>query len=65
MHECSTTPIPFTKGDKLETFQSPWNQLEMNEMKSIPYASVVESIVYAQFYMCSDLAFVTGLLSRF
>jgi hypothetical protein len=65
MHECSTTPIPFTKGDKLGTFQSPRNQLEMNEMKSIPYASAVGSIVYAQFCTRSDLVFVIGLLSRF
>jgi hypothetical protein len=47
MHECSTTPILFMKGDKLGTFQNPRNQLEINEMKSIPYASAVGSIMYA------------------
>jgi hypothetical protein len=65
MHECSTTPIPFIKGDKLGTFQSPRNQLEINEIKLIPYASVVESIMYAQVCTRPDLAFVTGLLGRF
>jgi hypothetical protein len=34
-------------------------------MKSIPYASAVRSIMYAQVYICPDLAFVTGLLGRF
>jgi hypothetical protein len=34
------------KGDKLGTFQNPRNQLEINEMKSIPYASTVGSIIY-------------------
>jgi hypothetical protein len=65
MHECSTMPIPFMKGDKLGTFQSPRKQLEINEMKSIPYASLVGSIMYAQVCMHPDLAFVTGLLERF
>jgi hypothetical protein len=39
--------VPFMKGDKLETFQSPRNQLEINEMESIPYASVVGGIMFA------------------
>jgi hypothetical protein len=65
MHECSTTHVPFMKGDKLEAFQSPTNQLEINEMKSIPYASAVRSIMYAQVCTHPDVAFVTGLLRRF
>jgi hypothetical protein len=65
MHECSTTPVPFMKVDKLGTFQSPRNQLEINEIKSIPYASAVRSIMYAQVCPRPDLAFVTGLLGRF
>jgi hypothetical protein len=65
MHEYSTTHVPFIKGDKLGTFQSPRNQLEINEMKSIPYASAVGSIMYAQVCMRPDLAFVTRLLGRF
>jgi hypothetical protein len=47
MHECSVTPILFTKVDKLGTFQSPRNQLEINQIKLIPYASFVGSITYA------------------
>jgi hypothetical protein len=65
MQVFSTTPVPFMKGDKLGTFQSSRNQLEINEMKSIPYASAVGIIMYAQIYTCPDLAFVTGLLGRF
>jgi hypothetical protein len=34
-------------------------------MKSIPYASDVESIMYAQVCTHPDLAFITGLLGRF
>jgi hypothetical protein len=36
MHECSTTLVPLMKDDKLETFQSLKNQLEINEIKLIP-----------------------------
>jgi hypothetical protein len=34
-------------------------------MKSVPYASAVESIMYAQVCTCLDLAFITGMLGRF
>jgi hypothetical protein len=65
MHECSTTHVPFMKGDKLGAFQSPRNQLEINKMKSIPYVSAVGSIMYAQVCTHPDLSFVIGLLGRF
>jgi hypothetical protein len=65
MHECSTTHVPLIKGDKLGTFQSLRNQLEINEIKSIPYTPAVGSIMHAQVYTWPDLAFVTGLLGIF
>jgi hypothetical protein len=34
-------------------------------MKSIPYASAVESLMYTQVYTRPDIAFTTGLLGRF
>jgi hypothetical protein len=65
MDECSATSIPFMKGDKLGTFQSPRNQLEINEIKLISYALFVRSIIYAQVCTCPDLTFVTGSLDIF
>jgi hypothetical protein len=65
MHKCSTMLVPFMKGDKLGTFQSPRNQLEINEMKLIAHALAVRSIMYAQVCTCPDLAFGTELLGRF
>jgi hypothetical protein len=47
MNECSITPVPFMKGDKHGIFQCPRNQLEINEIKLITYASVVKNIMYA------------------
>jgi hypothetical protein len=65
MHECSTLPIPFVKGDRLGIFQSLRNQLEIDQMKSISYASVVGSIMYLQLCTRPDLAFVIELLVIF
>jgi hypothetical protein len=65
MHNCSSQPAPVVKGDKLGTFQEPRNLLEINQIKSIPYALAVRSIMYAQVCTRPDLAFVTGLLDRF
>jgi hypothetical protein len=65
MHNCSTQLAPVVKGDKLGTFQGPRNQLEIDQMKSIPYASAIGSIMYAQVCTHPDLAFVTRLLGRF
>jgi hypothetical protein len=65
MHACNPTPTPIIKGDKYESFQSPRNQYEINQMKSVSYASAVESLMYAQVCTRPDLAFVTGVLGRY
>ena len=65
MHKCSGTAVPVVKGDKFGQFQSPRNQLEIDQMRTIPYASAVGSLMYAQVCMRHDLAFITGMLGRF
>ena len=65
MHKCSASPAPIVKGDKFGTFQCPRNDYESAQMKSIPYASIVGSIMYAQVCTRPDLAFVTGMLGRY
>jgi hypothetical protein len=65
MHKCNLTPAPIVKGVKFVKFQSLRNQYEINEMKAVPYASVVGSLMYAQVYTRPDLAFVTGMLERY
>jgi hypothetical protein len=47
MHNYSGQPAPAVKGNKLEAFQTPRNQLEINQIKSIHYASAIGSIMYA------------------
>jgi hypothetical protein len=34
-------------------------------MKSVPYASTIESIMYAQIYIRPDLEFTVGVLGRY
>jgi hypothetical protein len=65
MHKRSPSPAPIVKGDRYGDFQCPKNQYEIDQMKTVPYASAVESLQYAQVCTCPDLTFVTGLLGRF
>jgi hypothetical protein len=65
MHKCNPTPAPIVKGVKFGKFQSHRNQYEIDEMKAVPYAYVVGSLMYAQICTRSDLAFVTEMLGRY
>ena len=65
MHKCSASPASIVKGDKFETFQCPKNEYEAAQMMTIPYASAVGSIMYAQVCTRPDLAFITGMLGRY
>jgi hypothetical protein len=65
MHKCNASPGPIVKGDKFGEYQCPKNQYEKNKMKSVPYASAIKSIMYAQVYTRSDLAFTIGMLERY
>ncbi|RVX10854.1 Retrovirus-related Pol polyprotein from transposon TNT 1-94 [Vitis vinifera] len=65
MHNCKSTKAPIVKGDKFSKAQCPQNDDEREEMKTIPYSSVVGSLMYAQVCTCPDIAFVVGMLGRY
>ena len=65
MHKCNPSPAPIVKGHRYGDFQCPRNKYEIDQMKTVPYASAVGSLQYAQVCMRPDLAFVIGLLGRF
>ncbi len=65
MHACKPSPAPIVKGDRFGNFQCPRNQYEIDQMKAVPYASAVGSLMYAQVCTRPDLAFVTGILGRY
>ena len=65
MHASNPTPAPIVKGDRFGNFQCPRNQYEIDQMKAVPYASAVGSLMYAQVCTRPDLAFFTRVLGRF
>jgi hypothetical protein len=65
MHACNHTPARIVKGGKYESFQSPRNQYEIDQIMSVSYASAVGSLMYAQVCTHPDLGFVTGMLGRY
>ncbi|KAK8271132.1 hypothetical protein V6Z12_D11G243500 [Gossypium hirsutum] len=49
--DCSLSVAHIVKGDKFNLNQCPKNKFERKQMKNIPYAFVVGSLMYAQDYM--------------
>lgn len=65
MKNCSPIAAPIIKGDKFSLNQCPQNALEKEQMKDIPYASLVGSLMYAQVCTRPDIAFAVGMLGRY
>ena len=65
MKDCSPSIAPIVKGDKFHMNQCPRNDLEKEQMRNIPYASAVGSMMYAQVCTRPDIAFVVGMLGRY
>ena len=65
MKNCSKGVVPIQKGDRFSLMQCPQNDLERKEMLSIPYASVVGSLMYAQTCTRPDISFAVGMLGRY
>lgn len=65
MKDCSPNVSPIVKGDTFSLYQCPKNKLEREQMKNIPYAFVVGSIMYAQVCTRPDIAFIVGMLGRY
>ncbi|RVX10862.1 Retrovirus-related Pol polyprotein from transposon TNT 1-94 [Vitis vinifera] len=47
-HNCSSTRVLIVKGDKFSKAQCPQNDDEREEMRTIPYSSLIGSLMYAQ-----------------
>ncbi|RVW65982.1 Retrovirus-related Pol polyprotein from transposon TNT 1-94 [Vitis vinifera] len=65
MKNCSPSVSPIVKGDRFNLNQCPKNNLEREQMKNIPYASAVGSLMYAQVCTRPDIAFAVGMLGRY
>ncbi|CAM8996866.1 unnamed protein product [Rhodiola kirilowii] len=65
MKNCSPSVAPIVKGDRFSLDQCPRNDIEREQMKNIPYASAVGSIMYAQVCTRLDIAYAVGVLGRY
>ena len=65
MKDCSPSVAPIVKGDRFNLNQCLKNNFEKEQMKNMPYASVVGSIMYAQVCTRPDIAFVVSMLGRY
>lgn len=65
MHNCKPSVASVEKEVKLTAFHCPKNQLEIEQMKNIPYGSAVGTLMYVQMCTLSYIAFVVGLLGRY
>ena len=65
MEKYSSSVVPIQKGDKFKVMQCPNNKLERTQMKSIPYVSIVGSLMHAQTCTRPDISFVVGMLGRY
>ncbi|GJW43781.1 putative RNA-directed DNA polymerase [Tanacetum coccineum] len=65
MQHCSLTVAPIIKGDVFGSHQCLKTKVEYEEMKRIPYASVVGSLTYAQVCTRPDISYICGMLGRF
>ncbi|RVW56198.1 Retrovirus-related Pol polyprotein from transposon TNT 1-94 [Vitis vinifera] len=65
MQSCSSGIALILKGDKLSKMQCPRNNMEREQMKKIPYALAVGSLMYAQTCTRPDISFVVGMLGRY
>ena len=65
LKDCSPSAAPIVKGDKFNLNQYPKNDFEWEQMKIIPYALVVGSIMYAQVCTRPGIAFAVGMLGRY
>ena len=65
MSNCAPGDTPVAKGDKFSLHQCPKNELEKKDMERFPYASTVESLMYAQVCMYLDIAYIVGILGRY
>jgi len=65
MKDCSPDMAPIVKGNRFNSNQCPKNELEREQMRNIPYAYVVGSLMYVQVCTRPDIAFVVGMLRRY
>lgn len=65
MSKAKPVGTPLANHFKLSSKQSPASEKEKIEMKNVPYASAVGSLMYAMVCTRPDIAYAAGVVSRF
>ena len=65
MQSHSSDKAPIVKGDRFSKGRSPQNDIKKDQMKAVPYSSVVGNLMYVQVCTCPDIAFIVGVLGRY
>ena len=60
-----SSELSVIKDDKFSKFQCLRNKIEKNQMKNTPYASIVDSLMYAQICTRADISFALKMLGRY
>ena len=64
MASCSHSFTPIQKGEVFSKIQCPQNDDEKSRMNMVPYASIINSLMYAQVCTHPDIAFTVSVLGR-
>jgi len=65
MKDCSHGVAPIINGNKFSLNQCPSNDLEREEIKNVPFAFTIMSLMYAWVCTRPAIAYVVGILSRY
>ena len=65
MKDCSPSIAPIMKGDRFNLNQCLKNNIKQEQIKNIPYASAIGSIMYTQVCPKPNIAYVVGMLDRY
>ena len=65
MQSCSLSKAPIVKGDRFFKGQCPHNDVKRDQMKAVPYFSVVGSLMYAQVCTHLNIDFVVSVLGKY
>ncbi|KAK2969902.1 hypothetical protein RJ640_009848 [Escallonia rubra] len=65
MHNSKPIDTPMDKACTLTTDQCPKNDEKKNQMSKVPYAAVVESLMYAMLCTLLDICYAVGMVNRY
>ena len=65
IENCNSIDTPIAKGKKLSNNLCPKTPEQKERMEKVPYASVVESLIYAMLCTRPDISYAFGMVSRY